>query len=120
MPVTAAVKGGSADIWGSTLTLIRGVSAEAKYIARALNTRTMRKDRQLINILLGAVAGTTATATLKRLQAVGGTEQGGKRTIETENLVNRATTAQDDTDLTTRYLTYASRPTYPVDKASRW
>ncbi len=120
MAVTAAVKGGSADYWGPTLTLIRGVSPIARYIARMSDRKELRRDRRLEVTLLGVAPGATATETLKRLQAVGGVEQGGKRTIETENLINRVTTAQDVTDINTRYNTFTSRPTYPVDKARRF
>jgi hypothetical protein len=120
MAVTAAVKGGSADLWGATLTLIRGVSPIARYLARLTDRKELRKDRRLEITLLGVVPGSLATETLKRVQAVGGAEQGGKRTIETENLINRVTTAQDVTDINTRYNTYTSRPTYPVDKAKRF
>jgi hypothetical protein len=121
MAITATVKGGSADLWGPTLSLIRGVSPLAKVDAWLSNKKEMRKDRRLIRTLLGAVAGTTATESLKRISYPLGAEMGGKRTIETENLVNRATTAGDVTDLTARYLTYSSQPTtYPTDKARRW
>lgn len=121
MPTTAAVKGGGADIWGSTMTLQRGVSSVARYLARLTDRKELRKDRRLEVTLLGAATGATATESLKRIAYPILTEMGGKRTIETENLINRVTTAQDVTDLNTRYNTYSSRPTtYPTDKARRW
>ena len=107
------------DFWGGSYAFIRPVGGLRKRIARLLDQRGMRKDRQLVNILLGAAAGSTATATNKRV-AHSTSELGGLRTIETETLVNRATTAADDTDLTTNLLTYASRPTYPTDRARSW
>lgn len=110
------------DFWGNAYTFVRstGNSSFRKQLARTLNLRQNRKDRQLINVLLGAVAGTTATAQSKRV-AHSVLELGGKRSIETETFVNRASTAADDTDLTTALLTYRSQPTsYPVDKATRW
>lgn len=108
--------------WNDSYSFVRstGNNSHRKQIARLLNQRQNRKDRQLMNVLLGAVAGTTATATNKRV-AHSASELGGKRTIETETLVNRASTAGDDTDLTAAYLTYRSQPTtYVVDKATRW
>lgn len=107
------------DFWGGSYAFIRTDGGLRKRIARLLNQKGMRKDRALINTLLGTVAGSTATATLKRV-AHSTSELGGSRTIETETLVNRATTAADDTDLTTNLLTYASRPTYPTDRARSW
>lgn len=107
------------DFWGNSYAFIRSKSSLRKVVGRLFNQKELRADRALMNALLGAVAGGTATDTLKRVQH-SQTELGGKRTIETEILVNRATTAGDDTDLTAAYLTYASRPTsYPVDKATR-
>ena len=121
MAITATVKGGGADVYGAVLTLQRGVSSLAKVNSRLFDQRELRKDRRLMVTLLGAAAGSTATETIKRVQHVTGGEYGGKRTIETINLVNRATTSGDTTDLTNRYLTYRSRPTtYPTDKATRW
>ena len=120
MSVAATVKGGGFDLWGSTMTLQRGVSSLAKLTARIGNVKELRKDRRLELTLLGVVAGSTATETLKHIKADATGELGGKRTIETENLVNRVTTSGDVTDLTNRYLIYASRPTYPVNKATKW
>lgn len=115
MPIT--IKG--TDFWGAgAYTFIRPKQSLRKVVARLLNQKSMRSDRALINTLLGTVAGSTATDTMKRVEH-SQTELGGKRVIETETIVNRATTAADDTDLTGAYLTYASRPTYPVDKATR-
>lgn len=121
MAVTAAVKGGGADVWGAIITLQRGVSPIARYLARLSDRKELRRDRRLEVTLLGVVAGSTATETLKRIQHLVGGDYSGKRVIETENLINRATTAQDVTDINTRYNTYSSRPTtYPTNKATRW
>jgi hypothetical protein len=118
--ITATVKGGGTDMWGGTLSLIRGVSPIARYLARLTDRKELRKDRRLEITLLGAAAGSTATETLKRI-AADRNENGGKRTIETETLVNRATTSGDVTDINARYNTFSSRPTtYASDKAKRW
>lgn len=110
-----AVKGGG--VFDGTYTFIRDKSSFRKIIARILDRKSMRSDRALVSTLLGAVAGSTATSQLKRV-AHSQTELGGLRTIETETLVNRATTAADDTELTTQLLTYNSRNNaYPTDRA---
>lgn len=57
---------------------------------------------QLLNQLIGAAAGATASRTRTRVKHASGSanDQGGKVQVETETLINRATTAQDDTNLT--------------------
>ena len=114
MPITV-----KSDFWGNSYAFIRSKSSLRKVMARLFNQKGLRSDRALMNALLGAAPGGTATANLKRVQH-SQTELGGKRTIETEVLINRATTNADDTDLTSAYLTYDSRSNaYPVDKATR-
>lgn len=106
--------------WNDSFSFIQDQSSFRKQIARLLDRKQLRKDRALISTLLGAAAGSAASATLKRV-AHSTSELGGVRTIETETLVSRNTTAADDTELTTDYLTYSSRPSsYPTDKATRW
>lgn len=105
------------DFWGGSYAQYNVNSTMRKGIARVLDRRMNRKDRELMRVLLGAVAGTTATKQYKRI-VHSLTELGGKRLMETVSLVNRATTAADDTDLSANILAYSSRPTtYPKDKA---
>lgn len=107
------------DFWGLNYAFIQDRSNFRKIIARMLNLKQNRRDRALLNSLLGAATGANATALLKRV-AADRLENGGKRTIETETLVNRNTTAADVTDFKTNLLTYNSRANlYPVDKATR-
>lgn len=106
------------DFWNDSYSFIQDQSSFRKQIARLFDRKQLRKDRELIVELLGAAAGETASATLKRVEH-STTELGGLRTIETETLVSRATTAGDDTELTADYFTYSSRPsTYPTDRAT--
>lgn len=105
--------------WNDSYSFIRGVTPLRKVVARLLERKELRRDRQLLNVLLGTVPGTTATSTLKRVQS-STSENGGLRPIETETIVGRASTAADDTELTTQLLTYNSRPTYPADRAKSW
>jgi hypothetical protein len=109
----------STGLFGQSYAFQRTDGAYRRWLARHFNKTGNRKDRALIAALLGAAAGATATATRARI-AHSTTELGGKRTMETQTLINRATTAQDDTDLTAQIFSYASQPTsYPVDKATR-
>lgn len=72
---------------------------------------------KVLEKLIGAVPGTTATKQHKRVKAgvvFDGPTQGGIVPIETYDDVNRATTAADVTSIN-RSFTYSSQPTYPRD-----
>ena len=73
------------------------------------------KRAALMKALNGAAAGGTATATRKRVQH-SQSELGGKRTIETFTLINRATTATDET-IGDTILSPTSRIATPTNKA---
>lgn len=81
----------------------------------ATRIRGLRKRAALMKALNGAAPGGTATWAQKRVQA-NTTEQGGKRVIETYNLVNRATTAADETYID-KLLAPTSRIATPTNKA---
>lgn len=75
--------------------------------------------RAVLNALIGAAAGGTATATHKRIAAERDLEanvQGGKRTIETMSSVNRVTTTAD-ADALKNALALSSKPTYATDRS---
>jgi hypothetical protein len=78
-----------------------------------------RATRRLLITLLGAVAGTTATETRKRRQAIvaGGefAQLGGIATIDTVNYVNRNTTAADTTAITALMNRTVAPASYPRD-----
>ena len=103
--------------WGPSLSITQPNYALRKVIARQLSKVGALKDRQLINVLLGAAAGVTAQVARSRVQH-SLINLGGSRVIESTNLVNRASTAADVTDLKANYLAYNSKPnatTYPKD-----
>lgn len=107
------------DFWGNNYSMISDKSNFRKIIARLLNLGQNKRDRALLNALVGAAPGGTATATQTRI-AHNRLELGGKRTMETETFVNRATTSADVTDLKAKLLTYNSRANlYPTDKAKK-
>lgn len=113
--MTITVTGGG--LFDGTYAFIRSKSSLRKVIARIFNQKSMRSDRELISELLGAAAGDAALAELKRV-AHSTTELGGVRAIETEELVDRVTTAGDVTELTADLLTYNSRNNaYPTNRA---
>lgn len=115
---TATVKGGLfPEVGVSSLASIQGTNFGVRRIGQLLNAKGMRELRRRAFTLDGVVAGTTATENLKRIEA--NSELGGKRTIETETLISRATTAADITEINTDLLaSLTSRTTLasPVNK----
>jgi hypothetical protein len=75
--------------------------------------------RELIKTLTGAAAGSTATATHKRVQATvnqAGVDGGSVVPIETVTSVNRATAAADTTRIDNA-LVIGTKPTYAADRS---
>lgn len=107
---SATVRGG---FWETnlvpTLTPISGKNSQRRMAAVWLSRKGSFALREDMRTLDGAVAGTTATKTFTQIQ--NNTELGGKRTIETVNLINRATTAQDVTDTKADVLSLSARTT---------
>lgn len=95
---TATVKGGLFETAGlTTLTQVSTTDAGKRKAAQALAAKGQRSLRERAETLNGVAPGSAALATNKRIEA--NVELGGKRTIETENLVNRNTTAADQAEL---------------------
>lgn len=101
---------------GHSLTVNKN---NARTMMRNLINRVgMRKERALLDALIGAAAGGTATASRVRVEAVAGGENlGGMRNVETVSLINRATTAADVTDLENFLVDGTVKPTYVADKS---
>jgi hypothetical protein len=109
-------------IFGSAYAPINNNYSGRKRIARLLNNRGARKDRELVRTLLGVIAGSTATKSYVRVTHPFGPSSnlGGVRPVETINLVNRATTAGDVTDLAANLFAFDSKPnatSYPRNLA---
>lgn len=92
-----------------------------KHLSRILrkSKRGMRVTQELLLTTIGAAAGSAALAQHRRVKAVatpGGTNsQGGVRTIETVDLINRNSAAADVTALKA-IVDRATKPsTYPTD-----
>lgn len=114
---TAAVKGG---FWPEngvvSLSSSSGKGPGRRRIAQLLGTKGMRADRELLLTLTGAAAGSAASDTNSRVEA--STELGGRRTIETETLVGRNTTAGDATELVADLMTLSTRTYDPTPVAN--
>lgn len=94
-----------------------------KRLSRMMKRQATRKISELLDTLIGAAAGSTASASVKQVDhdADPGNPvvNGGVRTINTVSLINRATTAADVADLKS-FLTIGGSeaqrdPTYPTD-----
>jgi hypothetical protein len=107
---SAVIKGGFFEVNGvGPLTPISGRSALRRRVAQWMSKKGMYAMREDLRTLDGAVAGTVATKTYTQIQ--NSVELGGRRTIETVNLISRATTAQDVTDTKADLLSLAARTT---------
>lgn len=106
----------SSGFWSNSYSFIDGRSPLERGIARKLNKRGMRDVRELIDTLLGAAAGSTAASSYKRVEHPADSDNiGGLRSVESVDLVNRATTSDDDTTITAKLLNFSSQPTYPTN-----
>jgi hypothetical protein len=106
---TATVKGGFWPTNGvSSLPSMSG-KGQRRRVALSLDGKGTFALREIVRTLDGAVAGTTATKTFARVEA--NVELGGKRVVETETLVNRATTAADVTETKADLFSLSARTT---------
>lgn len=108
MSYSATVNGGLFD--NTTLTPISGRNAVRRRIAQWFGKRQVLGLREIAETLNGAAAGSTASKTLGRIEA--NEELGGERTIETNTLVNRATTAADVAEINAYTLAFSSKTTF--------
>lgn len=116
MSAVATVKGGLYESAGlGTLTQAFGKGGQRRQISRLLSTKGMRAMQWLEMGLTGTAPGATATETNAVVAA--SAELGGKREIEAEVLVSRATTTADAVEIITTLLyplyyrtIYASNP----------
>lgn len=95
---------GYSPIFGE-LTLTNRKALSRQYFKLGRRTRVIR---ELLDTLIGAAAGGTASLTQKRIQH-SRVELGGVRVVETQTMINRASTATDVTNLK-EYLSDRSNP----------
>src|SRR6478736_1668622 len=112
MGASATVKGGLfPEVGVSTLTQVSGYGPGRRRMSQMLARLGGIGLRERMYTLDGVVAGSTAQQAYARVEA--NTEQGGKRTIETVYPVNRATTADDITEINASVLnSLTSRTTF--------
>lgn len=98
---------------------LASASANRHRIKREMNKAYMRDLTVLANALIGAApGGASGNTTRKRIKAAGsGEDGGGKRTIETETIINRNTTEADVTVLKELMAKVNRSPAYPRDKS---
>ena len=96
-------------------------SAIRTELGRWSRTRAGRIMAQLIIQLTGSAPGNTATVTHRRVQSVSALgnplSNGGRQTIETQNLINRVTTAGDATQVDADLAMQFFPASYPVDRS---
>jgi hypothetical protein len=108
----ANVKGGLfGDSFGLVqLTQVSGRGSTRNNISRRFGRQTMLPLRQILRALDGVAPGATATKQFPTIDP--SVELGGKRSITNNYLVNRATTAADQTETLNDLLTYSTRTTF--------
>lgn len=105
------------NVHAQDYALITSRSNLMQRVAKLFAREGARADAELLTTLNGAAAGGTAAETRKRVIAVQSTGEmnlGGARVIETQTVVDRATTGTDETKYD-GILTPDYSPTYPVD-----
>lgn len=107
---TATVKGGFFEQYGPTVSGMTTIGEGRFKIAQELAKRSNLPLREVIRALLGVAPGGTASKTYARVEA--NVELGGKRVIEQQTLINRATTAGDVTLITADLLTLSGKTTF--------
>lgn len=113
---SAAVKGGLFAQYSSTLSQVQGTGPLRRMAAILLGKKQLRALREKMTTLNGATAGSTALATNARVEA--NAELGGRRTIETETLINAATVAGDVTEIDADINTLSSKTYDPTPVAN--
>lgn len=106
---------------GTNYSLLVNKAPLRKRVSRTFREVGSFSFRQLMLTLNGVVAGSTATKSMSRAkeEAVAGlaASNGGKRTIESRSLINRATTAADVTAISNMLQDQTDPSSYPTDKS---
>lgn len=110
MGATATVKGGMFAQFSDTLTQVQGTGPGRRRAAQALAQKGLMGLREVAETLDGVVPGSTASKTYSRVEA--NVELGGKRVIESQSLVNRATTNADVTEINHDILALSGNTTF--------
>jgi hypothetical protein len=108
---TATVRGGFWETNGvGSLASMSGEDGQRRDVRMRLGEKGMMAIREIMFVLTGAAPGANAT---KNYTAVApSVELGGLRTIETQVLVNRATTAADVSEIQQELLRFVTKNTF--------
>lgn len=108
----------NAGFWGDNYSLLSGKNPIRHKGKQLMNRRSQKKDKELIDTLLGIAPGQAALKTEKRIKAKteDGLSLGGVVEIETVSIVDRVSTSADVTDLK-KYQVDANVYTYPTNGA---
>ena len=124
MSLVAPTVTGFSLFWGTAAnnySMLFRRSALEQQISQALSRQGAREFHRGLKALTGAAAGGTATETYKRVSSPSGLTQseqfGGSRVIDTVTVINRATTASDETyiEAVQDRIYNAAPSTYPPD-----
>lgn len=111
MTATATVKGGLFESLGlSSLASISGKGFFKQQVAFLMGRKQALALREKATTLNGATTGSTAAKTYGRVAA--STELGGVRAIESQELVNAATTSADQSEIGNDLLTFSTNTTF--------
>jgi hypothetical protein len=105
------VKGGFWEANGvGSLQSVSGEDGQRRDIRQKFDSKGLLGMREIIFVLVGAAPGATATKNFTRVAA--SIELGGLRPIETEVLVNRATTAADVAEIQQEFLRMTTKTSF--------
>lgn len=116
MPAWAGLWDG---VYGQAYAVTGEQSSRQRNIARQFASTEAVPISKVATALNGAAAGGSASGTVKQVQAVqaDGMNLGGQRPIDTTSLINRNTTAADETMLDTLFTPTFAPASYPADRA---
>lgn len=106
--------------WGPSVdaySMISGKMPRRNSIKRVVNRNGFRATTELFDTLIGAAAGSTASASHAQIDHQDSGKELGKPVITTFVDVNRATTAADITALKEMVYNVKTGPSYPVDRS---
>lgn len=109
---SAQVKGGLHANYSNTLNSIEAWNSifDHRYAAQALAHKGDFEWRTILNALIGAAVGGTATYNYSEIEP--NVEMGGRRNIISTALVNRVTTANDASDLKSEITNLSANTTF--------
>lgn len=98
-----------------------GMTQQDRELSHFMRNNNNRVARRLLNVLIGAVAGTTATETRTQVTAAqemtAELQGGGIRPVAAINLINRASTSADITNLKAMLQRTVAPASYATDVA---